>query len=175
MLRGKWLLENILGITPPPPPPDIPELQPAEKHGQETSLRSQLELHRKKVECAACHKLMDPLGFALENYNGIGKWRTRERGKNIDTTGKLITGESLQDAASLRQVLKQNKADEFMHCLTEKLLTYSLGRGTEYYDKPAIDKILIESKQNNHSLRALIHSVCNSTPFQMTRTTHYKE
>jgi len=174
VLRGKWILENIVGTPPPPPPQDIPALETKKKSKKHVSLRAQLEDHRKKAECAACHNLLDPLGFALQNYSGIGKWRTRSKSGVIDTTGKLISGEEIRDGAQLRNVLRSSKSEPFMRCLTEKLLIYSIGRGVEYYDKPAIDKIIVESAANKHSLRALIHSVCNSTPFQMTRTKDYQ-
>ncbi len=174
VLRGKWVLDNIIGSPTPPPPQDIPALETKKSKKKHVSLREQLEAHREKAECATCHKLLDPLGFALQNFSGIGKWRTRSNGKVIDTTGKLVSGEDIQDGAELRSVLRSNKSEEFMRCLTEKLLIYSIGRGVEYYDKPAIDLIMDESRNNNHSFRTLIHSVCNSIPFQMTRTKHFK-
>lgn len=170
VLRGKWILENILGTAPPPPPGDIPSLETDTKHNRSLSLRKQLEAHRQKAECAACHNLLDPLGFTLENYNAIGEWRLADKGKPIDTFGKLITGESFNNGTEMKTVLRENKADEFLHCLTEKLLTYSLGRGTEYYDKPAIQNIIHHTRQNNLTLRALIHATCQSPPFQLTRT-----
>lgn len=174
VLRGKWILENIIGTPTPPPPQDIPALETKKTKTTHVSLRTQLEEHREKAECATCHKLLDPLGFALQNFSGIGKWRTRSNGKNIDTSGKIISGENIKDSAQLKEVLRSTQSEDFIRCLTEKLLIYSIGRGIEYYDKPAIDNILSESTANKHSFRALIHSVCNSTPFQMTRTDHFK-
>ncbi len=170
VLRGKWILENILGTPPPPPPADIPDLQPDEKENLHASLRSQLELHRKKAACASCHNLMDPLGFALENFDAVGRWREKENGNLIDNHGVLISGESFNGSGELKSVLLSHKVEPFIRCLSEKLLTYSIGRGVEYYDKPAIDKILTESAQKDHSLRAIIHAVCESVPFQQTRT-----
>lgn len=170
VLRGKWILENILGTAPPPPPGDIPSLETDAKHNRSLTLRKQLEAHRQKAECAACHNLLDPLGFTLENYNAIGEWRLADKGKPINTFGKLITGETFNNGTEMKSVLRENKAEEFLHCLTEKLLTYSLGRGTEYYDKPAIEKIIHHTKQNNLTLRSLIHATIHSTPFQQTRT-----
>ncbi len=175
VLRGKWILENILGTAPPPPPGDIPSLQTDHKKNKNISLRKQLEEHRKKAECAACHNLLDPLGFTLENYDGIGQWRLTDKGKPIDSFGKLISGETFSNGTEMKSVLRKNKADEFLHCLSEKLLTYSIGRGTEYYDKLAIEKILTSSRQDGLTLRSLIHAVCHSTPFQKTRTINYEQ
>jgi len=173
VLRGKWILENILGTAPPPPPGDIPSLAPDDKKHKNISFRKQLEEHRKKAECAACHNLLDPLGFTLENYNAIGEWRLTEKGKPIDSFGKLISGETFNNGAEMKSVLRKNKADDFLHCISEKILTYSIGRGLEYYDKPAIEKIIAQTKQNELTFRSLIHAVCRSTPFQMTRTPAY--
>lgn len=170
VLRGKWILENILGTAPPPPPGDIPSLQTGKKHNKKVSLRKQLEAHREKAECAACHNLLDPLGFTLENYDAIGQWRITEKGKPIDSYGKLITGESFNNGSELKTVLRNNKADDFLHCIADKLLTYSIGRGLDYYDKYALEDIISQTKQNRQTFRSLIHAVCNSTPFQMTRT-----
>jgi len=170
VLRGKWILENILGTAPPPPPGDIPSLPADDKQSRDLSLRKQLEVHRKKAECAACHNLLDPLGFTMENYNAIGQWRNSDNGKPIDSFGKLITGETFKNSRDLKKILRENKADDFLHCISEKLLTYSIGRGLEYYDKYALEDIIHETKQKNLTFRSLIHAVCNSTPFQMTRT-----
>lgn len=173
VLRGKWILENILGTPPPPPPGDITSLEPDNEKHKDLSLRKQLEQHRQKAECAACHNLLDPLGFTLENYNAIGEWRDSDKGIPIDSFGKLISGESFNNGAEMKSVLKENKADDFIHCLSEKLLTYSIGRGLEYYDQPALKKIITQTKENKLTLRSLIHAVCLSTPFQMTRTPAY--
>jgi hypothetical protein len=170
VLRGKWILENILGTAPPPPPGDIPSLEPNDKKHQNLSLRKQLEQHRQKAECAACHNLLDPLGFTLENFNAIGEWRDDDKGIPIDSFGKLISGETFNNGAEMKSVLRNNKSDDFLHCLSEKLLTYSIGRGLVYYDKPALDKIIAETKENNLTMRSLIHAVTRSIPFQMTRT-----
>ena len=170
VLRGKWILENILGTAPPPPPGDIPSLEPDAKQNRNVSLRKQLEAHRKKAECAACHNLLDPLGFTMENYNAIGEWRLTDNGNPIDSFGKLITGETFNNGEEMKTILRNNKADDFLHCLSEKLLTYSLGRGLEYYDKYVLRDIINETKKKNLTLRSLIHAVCNSIPFQMIRT-----
>ncbi|MGJ8656164.1 MAG: DUF1592 domain-containing protein [Akkermansiaceae bacterium] len=175
VLRGKWILENILGTAPPPPPGDIPSLEPDAKHNRSLSLRKQLEEHRQKAECAACHNLLDPLGFTLENYNAIGEWRLADKGKPIDTFGKLITGESFKNGTEMKSVLRKNKADDFLHCISEKLLTYSIGRGLEYYDKHALEDIITHTKKNNLTLRSLIHAVIHSTPFQQTRTENFNQ
>lgn len=170
VLRGKWILENILGTAPPPPPGDIPSLEPDDKNHHNLSFRKQLEQHRQKAECAACHNLLDPLGFTLENYNAIGEWRLTDNGNPIDSFGKLISGETFNNGAEMKSVLRKNKSDDFIHCISEKLLTYSIGRGLEYYDRPALEKIITQTRQNKLTLRSLIHAVCGSTPFQMTRT-----
>jgi hypothetical protein len=174
VLRGKWILENILGTAPPPPPGDIPSLEPDTEHHKNLSFRKQLEQHRQKAECAACHNLLDPLGFTLENYNAIGEWRLTDNGKPIDTFGKLISGETFNNGAEMKSVLRVNKADDFLHCITEKLLTYSIGRGLEYYDQPALESIITDTNKNNLTFRSLIHAICGSTPFQKTRTPAYQ-
>lgn len=170
VLRGKWILENILGTPTPPPPGDIPSIEAENTHLHKLSFRKQLELHRAKPQCAACHNLLDPLGFTLENYNAIGEWRITENNKPINSFGKLITGETFQNSAEMKSILKNNKANQFLKCITEKLLTYSIGRGIEYYDKDAVNNIITQTKKNNLTLRSLIHAICKSTPFQMTRT-----
>jgi mono/diheme cytochrome c family protein len=166
--RGKWILENILGTPPPPPPPDVPDL-PNEKHAADAaSLRQRMEEHRKNAVCASCHQRMDPLGFGLENFDGIGKWRTTDGKFKIDPAGELPDGASFAGPADLRKVLL-GKADLFRRCLAEKMLTYALGRGLEYYDKCAVDELVKALQSNNDRFSALVIGVVNSEPFQKRR------
>jgi hypothetical protein len=166
--RGKWILENLLGTPPPPPPPDVPELKAA-PHGKVLSLREQMQVHRANAVCAACHGRMDPIGFALENYDGVGKWRTEDAGTPIDASGKLPDGTEFQGPAGLRQLLLTKYKDDFVRTATEKLLTYALGRGVEYYDYPTVRAIAREASRDNYRISALILAVVNSAPFQMRR------
>ncbi|MEW6161657.1 MAG: DUF1592 domain-containing protein, partial [Verrucomicrobiota bacterium] len=135
--RGKWILETILGTPPPPPPPDVPEL----KEGKELTgtLRQRMEQHRDNPLCASCHARMDPIGFGFENFDAVGVWRELDGGAPIDPAGQLVSGERFQGPAELRKILLQAKRDEFVRSLSEKMLTYALGRGLEYYDKCAVD------------------------------------
>ena len=168
VLRGKWILENLLGAPPPPPPPNIPELKEASGDAPAT-LRQQLEKHRSAASCAACHARMDPLGFALENYDAVGKWRDKDGGAPIDASGVLPGGVSFKGANELKSVLRGHQ-EEFADCLTEKLLTYALGRGVEYFDKPAIRQIVRQAAVRDYRFSALVTAVVNSVPFQMRRT-----
>jgi hypothetical protein len=168
-LRGKWLLENILGAPPPPPPPNIPSLKPKDDQGKILSVREQLEQHRTNAVCASCHARMDPLGFALENFDAIGKWRTSDAGTTIDSSGALPDGTKFAGPAELRNILLR-RPEEFVTTVTERLLTYALGRGVEYYDQPAIRAIVREAAPSEHRWSALVVGIVNSTPFQMRRT-----
>ncbi len=168
--RGKWILETLLGAPPPPPPPDVPGLIPHGKDGRVLTLREQMEQHRANAVCASCHSRMDPLGFALENYDGVGRWRTRDAGGPIDPSGTLPDGTRFQGPAGLRQLLLTTRRDEFVSTLTAKLLTYALGRGLEYYDLPSVRQIVRQAAAGNYRVSALIAGIVNSTPFQMRRT-----
>jgi hypothetical protein len=165
--RGKWVLDNLLDSPPPPPPPDVPEL---EEGGVLTgSLRQRMEQHRENPMCASCHARMDPIGFGLENFDGIGAWRQKEGEFAIDPSGKLVTGESFDGVADLKRILLKNKRDDFARCLTRKMLTYALGRGLEYYDKCAVDQIRRRLARNRYKFSTLILEIVKSTPFQMRR------
>ncbi|HTM13524.1 MAG TPA: DUF1592 domain-containing protein [Bryobacteraceae bacterium] len=168
--RGKWILDNLLGAPPPPPPPDVPPLDATTKGAQKLTLREALELHRANPGCAVCHKTMDPLGFALENYNGIGEWRTKDGSSEIDASGKLPDGTQFEGPAGLKKVLATERRDEFVSTVTEKLLTYGLGRGVEYYDMPALRAIMHQAEGSQYRLKDLIMGVIVSTPFQMRRS-----
>jgi hypothetical protein len=171
--RGKWVLENLLGMPPPPPPPDVPALEEKSKEGKPLTMRQQMEQHRAKPACAGCHKLMDPIGFALENFDATGKWRTispfGEANSPIDPSGVLYDGNKFQNVVEFRQVLL-NHSDQYVHTVTEKLLTYALGRGVEYYDAPAVRKITREAAAREYRWSSLILGIVKSAPFQMRRS-----
>jgi hypothetical protein len=166
-LRGLWILENFLGAPPPPPPPGVPNLNEAAV-GATGTLRQQLEQHRASPTCAVCHNRMDPLGFGLENYNAIGAWRTHDGKFPVDAAGVLPGGKSFRTPAELKQILKSD-GEAFAECLTEKMLTYALGRGLEKYDQPAIDLISRRVAGNGYRFSRLVYEIVNSMPFQMRR------
>ena len=170
VVRGKWLLENVLGSPPPPPPPDVPALPENDDSGEPPrSVRERLEAHRANPVCAACHRVMDPLGFALENFDGIGRWRTtNEAGTPIDTAGELADGTPVDGPGSLVAALLK-RPESFVTTVTEKLLTYGLGRGVEYYDAPAVRRIVREAAEDDYRWSALIAGIARSVPFQMRR------
>jgi mono/diheme cytochrome c family protein len=167
VLRGKWLLENILGTPPPPPPPNVPALKDTGESGRPASVRERMELHRKNPVCASCHARMDPLGFALENFDGIGRWRATDEGDTpIDASGVMPDGTKFQGVAGLRTALLAHR-DEFAYTVAEKLLTYALGRGLEYYDQPAVRRIVKEAAADDYRWSSVILGVVKSAPFQM--------
>jgi hypothetical protein len=168
VLRGKWILENIVGAPPPPPPPDIPDLADS-ANGSAKDLRAALQAHRAKAACASCHDRLDPLGFALENYDATGRFRAEEGGANIDASGALPGGVMLNGPGDLKRILSERQ-DEFVDCLTEKLLTYALGRGLEHYDMPAVRQIRRETARGSYQFSALVNALVNSVPFQMRRS-----
>ena len=170
--RGKWILENILDAPAPPPPPNIPALEEAGKNipGHIPGMREILAAHRASPLCASCHDRMDPLGLALENFNALGTWRATDMQQPVDASGKLSTGESFQDIRELKHVLLTNHRDEFYRCLAGKMLTYALGRGLEYYDVPAVDKIVENMDKNDGQFSALLTGIIESAAFQEERT-----
>ncbi len=169
--RGLFILDNLLGTPPPPPPPDIPPLEDALKAMKEKklSLRETLALHRESPSCSSCHNRMDPLGLALDNFNAMGMWRDQEKGDRIDASGKLLSGESFSDVRELKKILAANHATEFYRTVTEKLLTYALGRGLEYYDVAAVDEIVGRLQKSNGRPSELVAGIIESAPFQKTR------
>ncbi len=167
--RGKWVLENLLGTPPPPPPPDIPALEAKTKSGKLLTMRQQMEQHRANPTCASCHSRMDPIGFSLENYDGIGAFRTKDGGSTIDTTGKMPDGHVFQGPAGLKNLLLTTHRDEFISTFTEKLMTYALGRGIEYSDKPGMRAIIRDAAKQNTSIPAMINAIISSPQFQMRR------
>ncbi|HEX4771745.1 MAG TPA: DUF1592 domain-containing protein [Bryobacteraceae bacterium] len=168
--RGKWVLENLLGSPPPPPPANVPALEGHSKDGKELTARQQMEQHRANPVCASCHARMDPIGFALENYNGVGIWRDKDAGSKIDPSGTLSDGTTFQGPSGLRQLLLTKLRGEFIETFTEKLMTYALGRGLEYYDRPAVRSIAAEADQQNDTVTAFIQAIVKSQQFQMRRT-----
>ena len=168
VLRGKWLLENILGAPPPPPPPDVPELEEADVAERPRSMRERMEQHRANPVCAACHARMDPLGFALENFDAIGKWRTAEGGRPIDASGVLPDGAAFDGPAGLRRMLAERRT-EIVEAVTAKLMTYALGRGVETADMPAIRRIVREAAESDYRWSSVVLGIVRSTPFQMRR------
>ncbi len=169
VVRGKWVLENVLGTPPPPPPPDVPELPEVETSDAVMSMRERMEAHRANPVCASCHTRMDPIGFALEHFDAVGRWRDDEGERPIDSSGVLPDGTAFSGLPALRDVLFGRRA-EFVTTVTEKLLTYALGRGVEYYDRPAIRSIVSSAEANGYRWSSLILEVVRSQPFQMRRS-----
>jgi len=167
--RGKWVLETLLGSGPPPPPPDVPDLKPEAPDGRKLTMREAMEQHRKNPVCASCHSRMDPLGFALENFNGVGRWRDVDAGQPIDASGRLPDGTQFEGPGGLRQLLLTKYKEDFVRIATENLLMYALGRGLEYYDQPTVRAIAREAAKSDYRFSSLITGVVQSTPFQMRR------
>lgn len=169
--RGLFILDNILGIPPPPQPPNIPPLEEAAKEfaGRSPTLRETLELHRRNPSCRACHNRMDPLGLALENFNALGRWRERDRGNPVDSTGRFISGESISNVQDLKRILAEKHSRDFFRCLSEKVLTYSLGRGLNFQDVETIDALVDRIERENGRAGALISGVVESPQFQRSR------
>jgi Protein of unknown function (DUF1588)/Protein of unknown function (DUF1585)/Protein of unknown function (DUF1592) len=165
VLRGKWILENILNAPPPNPPPGVPNLD-VSAVGSALSLRQQLEEHRKNPTCASCHARMDPLGFGLENFNAIGAWRKSDGAVAIDASGSLPDGRTFDGADGLKTILKTDRA-KFVDCFTTKLLTYALGRGVERYDRPTVQEIVGRSGAKNYKFSSLVQDIVTSKPFQL--------
>jgi hypothetical protein len=168
VVRGKWILENLLGAPPPPPPPEVPPLAENAEGEAPRSLRARLEVHRANAICASCHKLMDPIGFSLDNFDAVGAWRTEESGAPIQATGQLADGTKVDGVVSLRNALLA-RPESFAGTVTEKLLIYALGRGLETYDMPTVRAILRQSAPGDYRLSSLIMGVVRSTPFQMRK------
>ena len=170
VLRGKWLLENMLGTPPPPPPPNVPALKDRGEDGEALSVRERMEQHRADPTCASCHEVMDPLGFALENFDGIGRWRiTSEANTPIDASGVLPDGTQFEGPMGLRGLLVSRR-QQFVMTVTERLLTYALGRGVENYDAPAVRKIIQEAAPSDYRWSSIIMGIVKSVPFQMRRS-----
>jgi hypothetical protein len=167
--RGKWILTNLLGSIPPDPPPNVPALKPSgDKAGVEQTMRQRMEQHRANPACASCHKMMDPIGFAMENFDGIGKWRTTQSGQPLDATGVLYDGTKINNVNDLRQALVRY-SPQFVRTLTEKLMTYGLGRGVESGDMPVVRAIVHDAERNHYRFSTLVLGIVKSEPFQMNR------
>jgi mono/diheme cytochrome c family protein len=167
VIRGKWILTNLLNTPPPPPPPNVPPLDdPSGAPAAPKSVREKLEAHRKNPVCASCHKNMDPIGFALENFDATGQWRTTDAGTPIDASGTLVDGTAVDGPVALRQALL-NRPDVFVGTLTEKLLTYALGRGLEPYDMPVVRGIAADAARNDYRFTSIVAGIVQSVPFQM--------
>jgi len=172
VIRGKYILQNILGAPPPPPPADVPALD-EQAVGTTASLRKQMETHRTNAICASCHARMDPLGFALENYDAIGRWRTMDGGFPVDSTGVLPGGKKFSNSAEMRQILSE-RVPELTRTLTEKLLIYSLGRGLRRFDRPTVNGITKKVAASGYGFQTLVQEVVKSLPFQSRRAEEVK-
>jgi hypothetical protein len=168
VLRGKWIMENLMGTPPPAPPPNVPPLKDQAQGGKVLSIRQLMEEHRKNAPCSTCHKVMDPLGFALENFNGVGEYRTKDASGVIDASGQLADGTKIEGVVALREALLKHP-EYFAGTLTEKMLTYALGRPLEYYDMPVVRGIVQSAARNEYRFSALILGIVKSEPFEMKR------
>ncbi len=168
--RGKWVLTNILGVIPPDPPPGVPQLKETGNGGApvEQTMRQRMEEHRANPACASCHKMMDPIGFALENFDGVGTWRTKQLGQKLDASGQLTDGTKINGVVDLREALVRY-SPQFVRTVTEKLLTYALGRGVEYEDMPVVRAIVRDAARNDYRFSSLLMGIVKSDPFQMNR------
>jgi len=166
VLRGKWILDNLLGAPPPAPPPVVPPLQENSERERPLTMREQMEEHRANPACAGCHKLMDPLGFALENFDGVGAWRTSDLRVPIDPSTELADGSRVAGPSALRQMIVSKPA-VFVGTMTEKMLTYALGRGLEYHDMPAVRSIVRDAGRSDYRFTSIVLGVVRSVPFQM--------
>ena len=174
VLRGKWLLEEVFGTPPPPPPPLVATLSSNDEKSEGLTFRQRLEKHRKDPNCAACHARLDPLGFALENFDPIGRWRTQVSGQTVDASGELPGGVVIVGPEALKQVLLERK-QLFLRHLTEKMLAYALGRGVEYYDIPAVKRITEAVASDGHRAPKLILEIVRSEPFRLRRGVEFQE
>ena len=171
VLRGKWILENLLGSPPPPPPADVPAL--ADKTEQARTIRERTEQHRKDPVCASCHKVMDPLGFALENFDAVGKWRAREEGAPIDAAGQLADGTTVDGVVALRHAILR-RPELFVSTMSEKMLTYALGRGIDHHDMPVVRDIVRQAARQDYRFSSFIVGIVNSAPF-LTRMSQRRD
>ncbi|HKK51777.1 MAG TPA: DUF1588 domain-containing protein, partial [Myxococcota bacterium] len=171
VLRGKWVMEVLLGTPPPPPPPNVPELEEtgeSAEPGKYLSVKEQMEIHRADPSCNSCHIFIDPIGLALENFDVTGKWRTRDKSGPVETTGELYDGTPLAGPNDLRGALEA-RPEPFLRNFTENLMAYALGRRVEYYDQPTVRRIVADARERDYAISAFIEGVVNSPAFQMRR------
>jgi hypothetical protein len=161
--RGRWIMENLLGTPPPPAAPDVMPLESQELSG---TLRQRMEQHRSDPNCAACHQMMDPLGFALENFDAVGRWRESDNGHPVDARGELPSGEIFEGVEQLKALLMEQQREAFVRCLTQKMLIYALGRGLRYEDQCTVNEIVKRVQDNNYRLNELIIGIVESVPFR---------
>jgi len=167
--RGKWVLENLIGMPPPPPPGNVPPLKEPERGAKVLSMRDRMAEHRANPACAGCHQLMDPIGLSTENFDAIGRWRTKdESGSPVDASGSLVDGSTFEGVTGLRRAL-MNRPELFVTTLTEKLLTYAVGRGVEPSDGPAVRAIVRDARNADYRFSSVILGIVESAPFQMRR------
>jgi hypothetical protein len=167
VVRGKWLLENLLGAPPPSPPPDIPDLPETKRGETPRSMRARMEEHRKNPTCASCHAVMDPLGLALEKFDAIGRWRSEEGGMPIDSVGALPDGRAIDGPRGIRDLLLGSRREDFVRTVAEKLFTYAIGRGVEYYDLPTVRQIVRDAAASDYRWSSIIVGITRSDAFQM--------
>ena len=167
--RGLFVLENLLGTPTPPPPPNVPTLESAKGRSDKMTMRQQMELHRSDALCSSCHARMDSIGLALENYDALGRFRENVNGAPLDTAGTLITGEKFANIPELAVILSTSRKNDFYRCLSEKMLTYAIGRSVEYYDTPSVQKLVDAMRANGGSMQSLLFAIIESAPFQKRR------
>jgi hypothetical protein len=174
VVRGKWILENLLGLPVPPPPPDVPPLKEKQAGEGPKTMREQMVEHRANAVCASCHKIMDPIGFALENFDAVGAWRVRDAGVPIDASGELADGTKVDGVVALRKAVL-SRPEVFVGTLTQKLMTYGLGRGLDYHDMPEVRTIVRNAARTNYRFSELILGVVRSTPFRYSTAMQAEE
>ncbi|MFP6765062.1 MAG: DUF1588 domain-containing protein, partial [Planctomycetaceae bacterium] len=166
VVRGRWILADLLGTPPPPPPPNVSELREEIAEARGLTRRQKLESHRRSPNCYACHSQMDPLGFALENFDWFGRWKQNDRGKPIDARGRLPDGKVFEGSAGLKVVLIETRLDDLATQLTRKMLSYALGRQLEYYDEATVQKIVEQLQNNDYRMQTLVREIVLSRPFR---------
>jgi hypothetical protein len=176
--RGKWYLQTFLGVSPPDPPPNVPALKErtvdSTGNAKAPTIRETLEAHRANAVCASCHKIFEPMGIALENFDAVGAWRTQDEGTPIDASGVLVDGTKLDGVASLRSATVRY-SDQFVRVVTEKLLTYALGRGVEDGDMPIVRSIVRDSAPSQYRISSIVLGIVKSDPFQMNQKEAVKQ